>query len=54
MEAPDEFRDPTKPNMVCKLLKALYGLKQAPCQWYAKINDFLVKPMGFTYCEYEP
>eukprot|EP00171_Calliarthron_tuberculosum_P021771 IDg21771t1 len=30
MEVPEGFKDPSKPNLVCKLKKALYGLRQAP------------------------
>ena len=54
MEVPAGFRDPNRPNLVCKLLKALYGLKQAPRQWYAKINTFLCDELKFTSCPYEP
>ena len=32
MEVPAGFKDPRRPELVCKLLKALYGLKQAPRQ----------------------
>ena len=41
MEVPAGFRDPNRPNLVCRLLKALYGLKQAPRQWYAKMHRFV-------------
>ncbi len=41
MEVPDGFKDPSRPNQVCKWLKALYGLKQAPRLWHAKIDSFL-------------
>ena len=54
MEVPAGFRDPNRPNLVCKLLKALYGLKQAPRQWYAKLHNFLVDVLGFQSCPYEP
>ena len=43
MEVPAGFRDPNRPNLVCRLLKALYVLKQAPRQWYAKIHRKLHK-----------
>lgn len=48
MEQPEGFEvgDPRK--RVCRLLKALYGLKQASRTWYAKIDDFLVKSLGFN------
>eukprot|EP00171_Calliarthron_tuberculosum_P012426 IDg12426t1 len=29
MEVPSGFRDPKRPNLVCRLLKAIYCLKQA-------------------------
>eukprot|EP00171_Calliarthron_tuberculosum_P022843 IDg22843t1 len=54
MEVPAGFKDPTQPNVVCKLQKALYGLKQAPRQWYAKINKFLLEDLNFTCCPHEP
>eukprot|EP00171_Calliarthron_tuberculosum_P022031 IDg22031t1 len=54
MEVPAGFRDPKRPNSVCKLLKAIYGLKQAPKQWYAKINSFLVDELNFQGCKSEP
>ena len=54
MEVPAGFRDPNKPNLVCRLLKALYGLKQAPKQWHAKIHDYLTNDLGFISCPYEP
>ena len=54
MEVPAGFKDPNRPNLVCKLQKALYGLKQAPRQWYAKINSFLVDNLQFTSSPYEP
>ncbi len=36
LEVPDGFKDPSHPNLVCKLLKALYGVKQAPRLWHAQ------------------
>ncbi len=42
MEVPAGFKDPSRPNLVSKLLKALYGLKQAPRLWHAKIDAFLI------------
>eukprot|EP00171_Calliarthron_tuberculosum_P023532 IDg23532t1 len=54
MEVPPGFRDPKRPNLVCRLLKAIYGLKQAPKQWYAKINSFLVDDLKFQACSSEP
>lgn len=53
MEVPAGFRDPHRPNLVCRLLKALYGLKQAPRRWYAKIHEFLTKVLKFENCPYE-
>jgi len=32
---------------VFKLKKALYGLKQAPCQWYERLNNFII-PKGYV------
>lgn len=54
MEVPEGFKDPSKPNTVCKLHKALYGLKQAPRQWYSKIHRFLETVLHFRSCPYEP
>lgn len=54
MTVPDGFRDPDRPNLVCKLMKALYGLKQAPKQWNSKIHLFLTHDLGFESCAYEP
>ena len=54
MEVPAGFKDPKRPNLVCKLLKALYGLKQAPRQWYAKLSTFLCDELSFISCPYEP
>ena len=55
MEVPAGFRDPNRPNLVCRLLKALYGLKQAPRQWYAKIHRFLTNVLNFiSSSAYEP
>ena len=54
MEVPAGFRDPSRPNLVCRLLKALYGLKQAPRQWYAKIHRFLTSILKFISSAYEP
>jgi len=54
MEVPAGFKDPKRPNLVCKLLKALYGLKQAPRMWNAKIHSFLVDNLGFFSSPHEP
>lgn len=54
MEVPDGFKDPKRPDLVCKLRKALYGLKQAPRQWYAKIHEFLVNDLGFASSPNDP
>eukprot|EP00171_Calliarthron_tuberculosum_P000752 IDg752t1 len=54
METPDGFKDPKRPDLVCKLRKALYGLKQAPRQWYAKIHSFLVDELGFKSSPNDP
>ena len=37
------FINPSKRDMVCKLLKALYGLKQAPKAWYERLHNYLVQ-----------
>lgn len=29
-QVPEDFRDPLKPNQVCKFQRTLYGLKKAP------------------------
>lgn len=42
MEVPARLADPSRPQLVCKLLKALCGLNQALRQWYGKIHSFLV------------
>lgn len=39
-----EKGDPSK--IVSRLKKSIYRLKQAPLQWYAKIDDFLVRCLG--------
>jgi len=54
MDVPAGFKDPKRPNLVCKLLKALYGLKQAPRMWNAKIDGFLVEGLGFFSSPNEP
>ena len=54
MKVPAGFRDPNRPNLVCRLLKALYGLKQAPRQWYAKIHRFLTNVLNLISSAYEP
>jgi len=54
MDVPAGFKDPKRPNLVCKLLKALYGLKQAPRMWNAKIDSFLVENLGFFSSPNEP
>ncbi|CAH9096769.1 unnamed protein product [Cuscuta europaea] len=46
MVQPPGFKDPTKPNHVCKLHKVLYGLKQAPRAWYLELTRFLLS-VGF-------
>eukprot|EP00171_Calliarthron_tuberculosum_P023309 IDg23309t1 len=40
MEVPAGFRDPKRPNLVCKLLKAIYGLKQAQSNGMPKLIRF--------------
>ena len=54
MEVPAGFYNPSKPNLVCRLLKALYGLKQAPCQLYAKIHYLLTSGLKFVSSPHEP
>ncbi|KAI3442431.1 uncharacterized protein J3R85_001183 [Psidium guajava] len=48
MEQPPGFKDPAKPDHVCKLRKAIYGLKQAPRAWYNELSAFL-KANSFTH-----
>ncbi len=54
MEVPAGFRDPSRPNVVRKLLKALYGLKQAPRLWHAKIDAFLIGELEFISSPNDP
>ena len=54
MEVKAAFRDPNRPDLVCRILKALYGLKQAPLQWYVKIHLFLTKVLNFISSADEP
>ena len=37
MEVPAGFRDPNRPNLVCRLLKALYALKTSSSPVVCKI-----------------
>lgn len=46
MEQPLGFKDPLRPNYVCKLNRFLYGLKQAPRAWYDELFQALL-PLGF-------
>lgn len=41
------FKDPNRPNHVCKLQKALHGLKQALRAWFDKLKGAL-SSLGFT------
>ncbi|WKA00533.1 hypothetical protein VitviT2T_018877 [Vitis vinifera] len=43
---PSGFKDPSKPNHVCRLKKATYGLKQVPWAWYTTLENVLLK-LGF-------
>lgn len=43
MHQPPGFKDPTRPNHVCRLRKSLYGLKQAPRAWYQRFANFITK-----------
>ncbi|KAK1415156.1 hypothetical protein QVD17_30928 [Tagetes erecta] len=42
MHQPPGFKDPAKPDFVCRLNRSLYGLKQAPRAWYQRFANFLV------------
>ena len=46
MMQPSGFKDPSKPNHVCRLKKAIYGLKQAPRAWYTTLENVLLE-LGF-------
>ena len=52
MSIPHGYK-PKKRNTVLKLDKALYGLKQAGKQWYASINQTLMK-MNFVKSQFDP
>ena len=54
MSVPAGFRDPDRPELVCKLQKALYGLKQAPRLWHAKIDAFLLDRLKFRSSPNDP
>ena len=54
MEVPGGFKDPSRPDLVCKLRKALYGLKQAPRLWHAKIDAFLIDELRFVSSPNDP
>lgn len=47
MEQPIGFKDPKRPDLVCRLYKSLYGLKQAPRAWFDKLHRALIS-LGFT------
>ena len=49
---PVGFVDPSRPNMVCRLIKSLYGLKQAPRAWYSRFVTFLLT-LGFTEAKFD-
>jgi len=46
VEQPTGFKDPKKPNHVCKLNSALYGLKQAARVWNKTLEAYLSE-IGF-------
>ncbi|KAL6329180.1 hypothetical protein AAG906_014788 [Vitis piasezkii] len=50
MMQPSGFKDPSKPNHVCRLKKAIYGLKQAPRAWYTTLENVLLE-LGFDNSE---
>lgn len=41
------YKDPNKPNAVCKLLRSIYGLRQSPRAWFHRLGDFIIA-FGFT------
>lgn len=46
-EQPEGCIDASSSGHACELKNALYGPRQAPRQWYSKINDFLIRQLGF-------
>ena len=54
MHQPEGFRDPPKPDHVCKLVKSLYGLKQAGRKWNEKIDQFLSNDLKFNSSPSDP
>ncbi|KAL6346353.1 hypothetical protein AAG906_033149 [Vitis piasezkii] len=45
-DATPGFKDPSKPNHVCRLKKVIYGLKQALRAWYTTLKNVLLE-LGF-------
>lgn len=53
MEQPDGFESKDNRDKVCKLRKALYGLKQSSRVWNVKVNDVLVRKLGYKKSKHE-
>ncbi|CAL1362863.1 unnamed protein product [Linum trigynum] len=47
MLQPPGYKDPDRPNHVCRLKRGIYGLWQAPRAWYKALSSFLLD-FGFT------
>jgi hypothetical protein len=42
IEKPEDFVMHNEKYHVCRLKKSLYAIKQAPCDWYDKMDGFLM------------
>jgi hypothetical protein len=53
MEQPQGFAVHPRETHVCRLKKAMYGLKKAPRDWYAQIDNYLMR-LGFSKSYADP